>query len=175
MAASRMPGNGLLFGGGGAQTRPLLPLGLPAMWRRLRSGCRRLSRRCTHWSLTCARGPLEAALLQQEGPVRVPAAIFAAPPVCPAHAAGSRPLGICWSVYPSPPMRLRPLLRSACEEIVAGAGRAKREVDTSRHGLKAALRCACKAVRPCEACVPACLRLPAVLLSKAIAEPACAV
>ncbi|KAI7845759.1 hypothetical protein COHA_000673 [Chlorella ohadii] len=31
-------------------------------------------------------------------------------------------------------------LRTACEEIVAGAGRAKREVDSSRLGLKTALR-----------------------------------
>lgn len=34
-----------------------------------------------------------------------------------------------------------PHLCSACDEIVSGAGRAKREVDSSRHGLKSALRC----------------------------------
>lgn len=34
-----------------------------------------------------------------------------------------------------------PYLCSACDEIVTGAGRAKREVDSSRHGLKTALRC----------------------------------
>lgn len=31
-------------------------------------------------------------------------------------------------------------LRGACEEVGSGAARAKREVDASRHGLKAALR-----------------------------------
>lgn len=33
-------------------------------------------------------------------------------------------------------------LRAACEEVGSGASRAKREVDGSRQGLKAALRCA---------------------------------
>lgn len=31
-------------------------------------------------------------------------------------------------------------LRAACEEVVSGAARARREVDASRQGLKAALR-----------------------------------
>ena len=31
-------------------------------------------------------------------------------------------------------------LRAACEEVVNGAGRAKKEVEASRHALKAALR-----------------------------------
>ena len=35
-------------------------------------------------------------------------------------------------------------LRAACDEVVLGAGRAKREVEASRHALKAALRCACR-------------------------------